>query len=163
MLANKPISNMHRSPDQWDGIEIQILASTPLEKISILKDRIHNYIVRLPQIWYPRWRLVVKDIEDSNKLKLYMTVQHHINFQVDTQLCLILMHSCQPSTRLNDMWQFYVAVSGPTSLRFKFLSDQNRQYSTLSMLACPWESFVLWNHLKITSILLKLKSNISTH
>lgn len=83
MLANKPISNIHRSPDQWDGIEIQILASTPLEKISIFKDRIHNYIVRLPQIWYPRWRLVVKDIEDSSKLKLYMTVQHHINFQVN--------------------------------------------------------------------------------
>lgn len=121
MLATKPISNMHRSPDQWDGIEIQILASTPLEKISILKDSIHNYILRLPQIWYPRWRLVVKEIEDSNKLKLYMTVQHHINFQVDTQSSLIW---CIYVNAVCDVMicnsSFDVAVRGPTSLRFKF-------------------------------------------
>lgn len=81
ILINKPISNVHRSPDQWDAIECQILAHTSLEKLSILRSRINKYVVGLPQIWYPRWRLIVKDIENTNRLRLVMTIQHHINFQ----------------------------------------------------------------------------------
>lgn len=82
VLINKPIANIHRSPDQWDAIEFQILASTSLQKLSILRYRIDKYVQGLPQIWYPRWRLIVRDIEDTNKLRLLMTIQHHINFQV---------------------------------------------------------------------------------
>lgn len=158
MLATKPISNIHRSPDQWDGIEIQILASTPLEKISILKDRIHNYIVRLPQIWYPRWRLVVKEIEDSNRLKLYMTVQHHINFQVDAQSSLIWCIYVNPVRDImiyNSSFMLLLEDPPPWHLSFSLTRISRIQHAPC------WH--VHERVLKITSITLKLKSNISTH
>lgn len=82
ILINKPIANIHRSPDQWDAVEFHILANTSLERISILRNRIDKYVQSLPQIWYPQWRLIVRDIENTNKLRLLMTTQHHINFQV---------------------------------------------------------------------------------
>jgi small-conductance mechanosensitive channel len=44
VLINKPIANIHRSPDQWDAIEFQILANTSLEKLSILRNRIDKYV-----------------------------------------------------------------------------------------------------------------------
>ncbi|XP_073387619.1 uncharacterized protein [Physcomitrium patens] len=81
ILINKPIANIHRSPDQWDAVEFHILANTSLERISILRNRIDKYVQSLPQIWYPQWRLIVRDIENTNKLRLLMTTQHHINFQ----------------------------------------------------------------------------------
>lgn len=82
VLASKPISNLYRSPDQWDAIEFQIHSSTPCEKIGILKERMTKYIESLPQYWYPTFRLVCKDIEDSNRMKMALWMQHHMNFQV---------------------------------------------------------------------------------
>ncbi|CAK9233781.1 unnamed protein product [Sphagnum troendelagicum] len=81
LLATKPITNVHRSPDQWDLIEIRIDSTTNVPKIGILQDRLNRYIESLPEIWYPRWRFVVKDIDDSSHLNMYITIQHHINFQ----------------------------------------------------------------------------------
>ncbi|XP_024367346.1 mechanosensitive ion channel protein 10 isoform X1 [Physcomitrium patens] len=81
VLASKPISNLYRSPDQWDAIEFQIHSSTPCEKIGILKERMTKYIESLPQYWYPTFRLVCKDIEDSNRMKMALWMQHHMNFQ----------------------------------------------------------------------------------
>ncbi|CAK9864890.1 unnamed protein product, partial [Sphagnum jensenii] len=88
ILASKPISNYNRSPDQWDAIDFQIHATTPVEKIGILKEQMGKYMESLPQFWYPTFRLLCKDIEDSNRMKMSLWMQHHLNFQVqllDTQ------------------------------------------------------------------------------
>jgi hypothetical protein len=82
ILASKPISNYNRSPDQWDAIDFQIHATTPVEKIGILKEQMGKYIESLPQFWYPTFRLLCKDIEDSNRMKMSLWMQHHLNFQV---------------------------------------------------------------------------------
>jgi small-conductance mechanosensitive channel len=83
VLASKPISNFYRSPDQWDAIDFQIHASTPVEKIGILKEKMTKYIESLPQFWYPTFRVLCKDIEDSNRMKMSIWMQHHLNFQVN--------------------------------------------------------------------------------
>ncbi|KAH8942554.1 hypothetical protein BDL97_14G107000 [Sphagnum fallax] len=82
ILASKPISNYNRSPDQWDAIDFQIHATTPVEKIGILKEQMGKYMESLPQFWYPTFRLLCKDIEDSNRMKMSLWMQHHLNFQV---------------------------------------------------------------------------------
>lgn len=83
VLASKPISNFYRSPDQWDSIDFQIHATTPVEKIGLLKEKMTKYIEGLPQYWYPTFRLVCKDIEDSNRMKMALWMQHHMNYQVN--------------------------------------------------------------------------------
>ncbi|XP_024518794.1 mechanosensitive ion channel protein 4 isoform X1 [Selaginella moellendorffii] len=82
VLASKPLSNFHRSPDQWDAIEFQVSANTPVEKLGFLKDRMQRYIESLPQFWYPDFRIVCKDIENSNRMRMALWMQHHLNFQV---------------------------------------------------------------------------------
>lgn len=40
VLATKPISNYHRSPDMGDKVEFSIDFMTPLERIGAMKERI---------------------------------------------------------------------------------------------------------------------------
>ena len=44
MLATKPISNYNRSPDMGDAIDFCINISTPLEKVTSMKERITRYV-----------------------------------------------------------------------------------------------------------------------
>ncbi|KAJ7513551.1 hypothetical protein O6H91_23G004100 [Diphasiastrum complanatum] len=81
VLANKAISNFYRSPDQCDGIEFQVHVSTSIEKLGALKERMQSYIESLPQFWYPDFGIICKDIEDHNKMKMGLWMQHHLNFQ----------------------------------------------------------------------------------
>ncbi|KAH7282114.1 hypothetical protein KP509_35G012600 [Ceratopteris richardii] len=81
LLCTKPISNYHRSPDMGDSIEFQIHMLTPLEKITELKDRIQKHIEGLPQYFYPEFRVLCKDIEDSTKMKMAIYFRHHLNYQ----------------------------------------------------------------------------------
>lgn len=45
VLATKAIQNFYRSPDMGDAIEFCIHIATPLEKISLMKHRIHRYVL----------------------------------------------------------------------------------------------------------------------
>lgn len=107
VLASKPISNFYRSPDQWDTIDFQIHATTPVEKIGLLKEKMTKYIEGLPQYWYPTFRLLCKDIEDSNRMKMALWMQHHMNYQVNF-LRTILCSSMKATESNNDtdygMW-----------------------------------------------------------
>ena len=40
VLATKPISNYYRSPDMGDAIDFCVHVSTPIEKLSLMKERI---------------------------------------------------------------------------------------------------------------------------
>ncbi|CAH2061230.1 unnamed protein product [Thlaspi arvense] len=81
VLISKPISNFYRSPDMGDFIELSIAFSTPAAKIASLKERVKEFLVQNPQHWYPEPLLMVKAIENVNKLKMNLLVQHTINFQ----------------------------------------------------------------------------------
>ncbi|KAF5748352.1 mechanosensitive ion channel protein 10 [Tripterygium wilfordii] len=81
VLATKPISNYFRSPDMGDTVEFSIDFSTPVEKIGLLKEKIKNYLEKNPQHWHPNHNVVVKEIENVNKLKLALYCNHTMNFQ----------------------------------------------------------------------------------
>ncbi|KAF8096520.1 hypothetical protein N665_0307s0048 [Sinapis alba] len=81
-LISKPISNYYRSPDMGDSILFSIAFSTPTAKIATLKDKITEYLVQNPQNWYPDLMLLVKEIENVNKLNLNLVVTHTMNFQI---------------------------------------------------------------------------------
>ncbi|EOA20024.1 hypothetical protein CARUB_v10000298mg [Capsella rubella] len=82
VLITKPISNFYRSPDMGDYVDFGIAFSTPAEKIGTLKEKIKEYLVANPQHWYPEPLVMVRSIENVNKLVLNVLVQHTINFQV---------------------------------------------------------------------------------
>ncbi|KAL9226902.1 hypothetical protein vseg_002661 [Gypsophila vaccaria] len=81
VLSTKPISNYYRSPDQGDGLEFAIDYKTPLPKIAQLKERIKEYLEQNPVIWHPSHSLVVKEIENINKIKMVLFFNHTMNFQ----------------------------------------------------------------------------------
>ncbi|CAH8271632.1 unnamed protein product [Arabidopsis lyrata] len=82
VLISKPISNFYRSPDMGDYVDFAIAFSTPAEKIGSLKGKIGEYLVANSQHWYPEAQVMVRAIENMNKLVLNILVQHTINFQV---------------------------------------------------------------------------------
>ncbi|KAK6119645.1 hypothetical protein DH2020_046611 [Rehmannia glutinosa] len=81
VLATKPISNFYRSPDMGDSLEFSIDFKTPLEKIGALKDKIKKYLENNPQHWHPNHNVVVKEIENVNKIKMALFFNHTMNFQ----------------------------------------------------------------------------------
>jgi hypothetical protein len=88
VLAGKPILNFYRSPDQNDSWEFTILAKTPVEKLGAFKERMLAYVESLPQLFYPKVSLSVKEIDDSCRMKMGLGVQHRINFQVGPACCV---------------------------------------------------------------------------
>ncbi|XP_010536156.1 PREDICTED: mechanosensitive ion channel protein 10-like [Tarenaya hassleriana] len=81
VLATKPISNYYRSPEMGDTVEFSIAFSTPVEKIARLKEKIAQYLEQNPQHWQPNHTVVVKEIENVNKLKMALYSNHTITFQ----------------------------------------------------------------------------------
>ncbi|CAL5421896.1 unnamed protein product [Camellia sinensis] len=81
VLATKPISNFYRSPDMGDSFEFSIDFRTPVEKIGALKDKIKRYLEKNSQHWHPNHSVVVKEIENVNKIKMALFFCHTMNFQ----------------------------------------------------------------------------------
>ncbi|KAG8381766.1 hypothetical protein BUALT_Bualt05G0006800 [Buddleja alternifolia] len=81
VLATKPISNFYRSPDMGDSLEFSIDFKTPMEKIGTLKEKIKKYLEKNPQHWHPNHNVVVKEIENVNKIKMALFFNHTMNFQ----------------------------------------------------------------------------------
>ncbi|KAL8497133.1 hypothetical protein ACS0TY_020713 [Phlomoides rotata] len=81
VLATKPISNFFRSPDMGDSFEFSIDFKTPLEKIGSLKEKIKKYLEKNSQYWHPNHNVVVKEIENVNKIKMALFFNHTMNFQ----------------------------------------------------------------------------------
>ncbi|BBH08231.1 mechanosensitive channel of small conductance-like 10 [Prunus dulcis] len=81
VLASKPISNFYRSPEMGDSVEFAVDASTTVDTINSLKGRIKSYLDGKTQHWRPTHSVVVKDIEDVNKMKMALYITHTINFQ----------------------------------------------------------------------------------
>ncbi|CAH2051509.1 unnamed protein product [Thlaspi arvense] len=81
LLWQKSINNYYRSPDMGDAIEFCVHITTPLDKISTIKQRISNYIDNKPEYWYPTAKIIVKDVEDLNIIRLAIWPCHRINHQ----------------------------------------------------------------------------------
>ncbi|CAL0313085.1 unnamed protein product [Lupinus luteus] len=81
VLLSKPISNFYRSPEMSDAIDFTIDATTPMETIIALKKSIQMYIESKPKHWSPKHSVIAKQVENVDKLKLCLCVQHTINHQ----------------------------------------------------------------------------------
>ncbi|KAK9144159.1 hypothetical protein Sjap_004062 [Stephania japonica] len=80
-LSTKPISNFYRSPEMSDTVDFTIDVSTSVENINALKKQIQTYIESKPKHWNPKHSLLVKEIENVDKMKLTLCVLHTINHQ----------------------------------------------------------------------------------
>ncbi|XP_057438307.1 mechanosensitive ion channel protein 10-like [Lotus japonicus] len=81
VLSTKPISNFYRSPEMCDTVEFAVDFSTSIERIGALKAKLKAYLESRPQHWRPNHSVIVKDIENVNKMKMALYVTHTINFQ----------------------------------------------------------------------------------
>ncbi|KAF4382206.1 hypothetical protein G4B88_011535 [Cannabis sativa] len=81
VLSTKPISNYYRSSDMGDAVEFSIDFNTTVEKIAQLKEKFKKYIEKTPLHWHPTHSVVVIEIENVNKLKMALYVNHTITFQ----------------------------------------------------------------------------------
>ncbi|KAF8037875.1 hypothetical protein BT93_B0648 [Corymbia citriodora subsp. variegata] len=81
VLITKPISNFRRSPDMGDAVDFTIDVSTSIDTINALKKAIQSYIESKPKHWSPKHTVLVKEIEDVNKMKMSLCVQHTMNHQ----------------------------------------------------------------------------------
>ncbi|KAE8714047.1 Mechanosensitive ion channel protein 9 [Hibiscus syriacus] len=80
VLATKPISNYYRSPDMSDTIEFSIDFMTPAKTIGRLKEEIKKHL-EANALWHPNHLVVVREIENVNKLKMALFCNHTMNFQ----------------------------------------------------------------------------------
>ncbi|CAI9758020.1 unnamed protein product [Fraxinus pennsylvanica] len=81
VLSTKFIGNYYRSPDMGDAIDFVIHISTQGEKIAMMKERITRYVERRSDHWYSSPLIVIRDVEDMNKLKWTIWPFHTINHQ----------------------------------------------------------------------------------
>ncbi|CAN1143586.1 Mechanosensitive ion channel protein 10 [Linum perenne] len=81
VLISKPISNFRRSPDMGDSVEFTIDVSTSIDDFNALKKAIQTYIESKPKYWNPKHSVLVKEIENVDKMKLLLCVQHTMNHQ----------------------------------------------------------------------------------
>ncbi|KAL4575432.1 hypothetical protein LXL04_022275 [Taraxacum kok-saghyz] len=81
VLSTMPIANYHRSPDMGDAIDFCIHVSTPAEKIAKMKERVTCYVEKKSDHWQPGPMIVVRDVEDMNRLKISIWLSHRMNFQ----------------------------------------------------------------------------------
>ncbi|XP_039065801.1 mechanosensitive ion channel protein 8-like [Hibiscus syriacus] len=81
VLSTTPIGNFYRSPDMLDLIEFVVHVATPVEKIALVKQRIINYIVNRKDHWCADPMIVIKDLDELNRIKLAVWVTHKMNYQ----------------------------------------------------------------------------------
>ncbi|XP_017434322.1 mechanosensitive ion channel protein 6 [Vigna angularis] len=81
VLATKPISNYQRSPDMGDAVDFCIHMSTPLDKVATMKRRIIEYIERKNEHWHAAPMVIMKDVEELNKVNMSVWLTHKMNYQ----------------------------------------------------------------------------------
>ncbi|KAL5549684.1 hypothetical protein UlMin_004915 [Ulmus minor] len=81
VLLTKPISNFRRSPDMADSVEFTVDVSTTVDTFNALKKAIQTYIESKPKHWSPKHSVLIKEIENVNKMKMGLYVQHTMNHQ----------------------------------------------------------------------------------
>ncbi|KAI9180073.1 hypothetical protein LWI28_000866 [Acer negundo] len=80
VLSQKPIYNYYRSPEMGDAVEFCVHIATPPEKIDLIRQRITCYIENKKEHWYPNPIVILKDVEDLNKLRIAVWLSHKMNY-----------------------------------------------------------------------------------
>ncbi|CAN6703748.1 unnamed protein product [Malus baccata var. baccata] len=82
VVLTKPIGNFRRSPDMADTVDLTIDVSTPVDDVSALKKSIYNYTLRTSRsIGTKNTQILVKEIENVDKMKMTLCAQHTMNHQ----------------------------------------------------------------------------------
>ncbi|CAL9207788.1 unnamed protein product [Musa hybrid cultivar] len=81
LLATLPIGNFYRSPDMGESIDFCVHVATPVEKIAVMRERIIGYMENKTEHWYPNPSVVLRDVDDMNRLRVSIWMRHRINFQ----------------------------------------------------------------------------------
>ncbi|KAK4798267.1 hypothetical protein SAY86_030593 [Trapa natans] len=81
ILSQRPVGNFYRSPDMGDSIEFCVHIATPAEKIALMKQRIISYIESKKDHWCTLPMVILKDIEDLNRVRIAVWVCHRMNHQ----------------------------------------------------------------------------------
>ncbi|XP_010918162.1 mechanosensitive ion channel protein 6-like [Elaeis guineensis] len=81
VLATKYIGNFYRSPDMGDSIDFCVHVATPVEKLAKMRERIIGYMENKKEHWYPGPAVVLRDVDDMNRLKISIWMRQRINFQ----------------------------------------------------------------------------------
>ncbi|URE40999.1 Late embryogenesis abundant protein [Musa troglodytarum] len=81
VLATKPIGNFYRSPDMGESIDFCVHVATPVEKLAIMRERIIGFMANKKEHWYPNPSVVLRDVDDMNRLRISIWMRHRINFQ----------------------------------------------------------------------------------
>ncbi|KAJ9673430.1 hypothetical protein PVL29_023161 [Vitis rotundifolia] len=86
VLATKPICNYKRSMDIVEAIAFCIHISTPVKKIATFKERVKRYVERKSDHWYRDPMIIIKDVEELNKLKMAVYLTHTMNGQNSVEI-----------------------------------------------------------------------------
>ncbi|XP_026661066.2 mechanosensitive ion channel protein 6-like [Phoenix dactylifera] len=81
VLATKFIGNFYRSPDMGESIDFCVHVATPVEKLAKMRERIIGYMENKKEHWYPGPSVVLRDVDDMNRLKISIWMRQRINFQ----------------------------------------------------------------------------------
>ncbi|KAF7128033.1 hypothetical protein RHSIM_Rhsim11G0025700 [Rhododendron simsii] len=114
VLITKPISNYYRSPEMGDGIDFTIDFATSMESINALKKAIQIYLESKPKHWNPKHDVIVTAIEDMNKMKMCLCVQHTINHQNYGERCV----------RMTDLILELKKILGELDIKYNLLPQQ---------------------------------------
>ncbi|KAI3834283.1 hypothetical protein MKX03_030090 [Papaver bracteatum] len=113
VLATMCIGNYYRSPDMGESIDIGIHLSTPAEKLAIFKQKITGFIEGKLDYWYPAPMVVVRDVDEMNRLKVSIWCQHRMNHQ--------------------DMGERYARRAGIVEEMIKVMKDLEIEYRMLPL------------------------------
>ncbi|KAL6195389.1 hypothetical protein ACLB2K_031008 [Fragaria x ananassa] len=80
-LSTKPITNYYRSPDTQDAIEFSVHISTPADKVAAMKQRMISYIANKKEHWYADQMIILKNVEELNRMTFALWLTHKMNFQ----------------------------------------------------------------------------------
>ncbi|KAF3434773.1 hypothetical protein FNV43_RR21859 [Rhamnella rubrinervis] len=81
VLSTKPINNYYRSPDMGDAVEYCIHVATPADKIAAIRQRVLSYVDNKKEHWYPSPMIIMKDVEDLNRVRFAVWLTHRMNYQ----------------------------------------------------------------------------------
>ncbi|XP_008776319.2 mechanosensitive ion channel protein 6-like [Phoenix dactylifera] len=81
VLATKFIGNFYRSPDMGEAIDFCVHVATPVEKLAIMRERIIGYMVNKKEHWYDDPSVVLRDVDDMNRLRISIWMRQRMNFQ----------------------------------------------------------------------------------
>ncbi|KAL6209194.1 hypothetical protein ACLB2K_020137 [Fragaria x ananassa] len=80
-LSTKPINNFYRSPDTGDAVEFCVHITTPADKIAVMKQRMISYIENKKEHWHPSPMIILKEVEELNRMRFAVWLTHRMNFQ----------------------------------------------------------------------------------